>query len=64
MNAKPARKYTFNITHYPAITSFASQKYYMIRYEYLGELQALLGHLVIYSIAVALQKFLKTLNLT
>ena len=31
----------------------------MIRYEYLGELQALLGHLVIYSIAVALQKFLK-----
>ena len=36
LNAWPARKYTFDITHYPAITSYAMSKYYMVRYEYLG----------------------------
>ena len=33
-----------------------SQIYYMIRYEYLCELQARMGHQVIYSIAVAFAK--------
>ena len=33
-----------------------SEIYYMIRYEYLCELQARMGHQVIYSIAVALQE--------
>ena len=37
------------------------QIYYMIRYEYLCELQARMGHQVIYSIAVALQKKERTL---